>query len=166
MVDPKPGDLISVKTGGFFAKVIRGAQWIDDHSTDAWKYNHAAVHIADGKIIEARPTGVGYGSLSEYSDYLVIPLEGDPVLAITEAEKHLGKPYGFLDLIALAVSILGYRPKWVERICLDTKTVVCSQLDAFSAYAAGDRRWLEPFWITPADIAKERTNVKEIEPTK
>jgi hypothetical protein len=158
MIDPEYGDLIVVKTGGLFARVIRFGQWLRWRKLDdgrAWHFNHVAVYTGDNTIIEARPTGVRFSNLGEYSRISceVVRLQGDPQKCVDEAMKWIGTPYGWLDIVAFFFLSLGLNPKWVDRICRDAKTVVCSQLGALSAAAGGDSRFNDPYLALPVTIA-------------
>ena len=152
MIEPRVGDLVVIKTGGLFARVIRFGQWLRWRKLDkgrAWHFNHAAVVIEDGIIVEARPTGVRVSKLNEYRAIYceVVKLNGDPNKCVEEAKKWITTPYGYADIIAFFFLTLGLDPKWVDRICRDSRTVVCSQLAALSAHAAGDNRFDDP-WLS------------------
>ena len=82
----------------------------------------------------------------------MLPADGEHAASL--AVSLIGKPYGWVDILALAISILGYKPAWVRRACLSTNTLVCSQLAAFAAQAGGVNRWGDPFWVVPAELSE------------
>ena len=159
MIDPQPGDLIAIHTRMFFSRLIQGAQWLHWRKKGEWRYNHAAVYIGDGQIVEANPAGVQIMPLSEYpeKDYIVIPVQGDRNLAVEKAKSLVGTPYGWIDIIAFVFYILGVDGKKIDAINRRVSTLVCSQVSALAAEAAGDTRFPDPYLTVPAEIAAAYT---------
>ena len=155
MTTPQPGDLIAVHTTMFFSRLIQGAQWLRWRQTGEWKYNHAAVYIGNGRIIEANPAGVQEMPLSEYDpkDYIVVPLKGDAQATIDKAISLKGTGYGWIDIVSIFIYILGFKPAWADKINRRMSTLVCSQVAAIAATAGGDNRFPEPYLTVPAQIA-------------
>jgi hypothetical protein len=161
-MNPEPGDILAIHTTMVFSRLIQAAQWTKFRSKGAWYYNHAAVYIGNGKIIEANPWGVSIDDLSQYPDgtWIVMPVQGDKSKALEKAHSLVGTPYGWVDIIALLFLIFGANPRWVDKINRRLSTVVCSQVAALAAEAAGDTVFPDPYLTFPAQIAavaKSRT---------
>ena len=153
---PAVGDVVLIATGGIFGYVIKLAQLLAGYKD--WRYNHAAIVVdTSGGLIEASPRGVRRNNMRAYGDAKVVPLRmlpADGERATATAVSLLGRPDGYIDILALAISILGYKPAWARRACLSTDTLVCSQLAAFAAEAGGVNRWGDPFWVVPAELSE------------
>jgi hypothetical protein len=151
----EPGDILAIHTTQFFSRMIQTAQWFRWRKEGEWKYNHSAVYIGDGKIVEANPWGVAIDDLSQYpeEDYLVLSIKGDRKAAVEKAKSLVGTPYGWVDIIAFIFLICGADPKWVDNIMRNLSTLVCSQVSALSAQAAGDDTFEDPYLVVPAQIA-------------
>ena len=149
------GDLLIIQTNGVFAHLIKWSQWIRWRSGDEWKFNHAAVYIGSNLIVEANPAGVQISPLLEYSpnQYEVVKIQGDRNAAVKEALSLVHTPYGWLDIFAFLLMIMGVNPKFVDKINRRVSTLVCSQVAALAAQAAGDKRFSDPYLTVPAQIA-------------
>jgi cell wall-associated NlpC family hydrolase len=121
--------------------------------------NHAGVYVGDGKVIEAQPgnQGARYAPVSMYLDAgtfwaggAFLPgktREGQRInghKVAHQATKMLGTPYGYLDIVAIAIaqqkftSVFGIdpinelnpwdeQPWWVKRLARKDR-LICSQL--------------------------------------
>ena len=152
---PEPGDILAIHTTQFFSRLIQAAQWLKWRKEGEWKYNHTAIYIGDGKVVEANPWGVSIDDLSQYSEnnYLVLSITGDRNAAVEKAKSLIGTPYGWVDIIAFIFLIGGADPKWVDNIMRRLSTLVCSQVAALAMQAAGDNTFEDPYLVVPAQIA-------------
>lgn len=126
------------------------------------KYSHAFVYVGDGRVVEARPSGAAVAPLSQYTPGHI--LWSDDVLSVEQAQsvtlsamKCVGTPYGFLDIVAIALHTMRLPWKWVERRVLREDRMICSQLVAWCGDQAGidwkcGRAYDQE--VTPADLAR------------
>lgn len=143
-----PGDYCVIQTHGWAAWWIR--------LVTRSRFNHAAIYIGGGQIIEANPAGVQVSPLSNYDGYLMLrsDLHLDPARAaavVQAAQAQLGLEYGWLDVLAIALSTIGIRTRKLD----DPDSRFCSQLVMISEDAAG-RPYLTlkaANRVTPGDLA-------------
>ena len=152
--EPRPGDYGVVKTNGFFGKLIRLGTMS--------RWNHTFIYLGDGLIVQANPTGVAIGKVSQYPvigwnqhENLTDEQRG---LIVEAAKKLVDRPYGFLDIANLVLRILGLKmfantallEKMAERY-----GVICSELVALSYDAAKVDLCNKPAnVVTPGDLAE------------
>jgi len=102
---PRPGDFGVVKTSGIIGKLIRIGT--------ASRWNHAFIHVGDGVIVEANPTGVAISPANKYPNIAwnhhetLTKAQRDSIVDL--ALKEVGKPYAFIDIAALFFRIIGLR---------------------------------------------------------
>lgn len=155
---PSVGDYFVVKTNGLAGLLIR----IGTNS----KWNHAGIHIGDGKIIEARPTGVSISDLSKYDNHPImwnsktdtLLTEDQRMHIVNRAKGFVGEPYGVWSIINLSLKILflGWFPnlKRAEK----ENSVICSQLVAWAYSVGGVKLSRKPHaLVTPKDLAYRLT---------
>jgi hypothetical protein len=158
----KPGDFFVSSTGfggNLTAKLLsRLVQW----GTDS-KVNHAGIYVGviDGvpSVVEAQPGGARYAPVAQYlsgNSYWASPMmvgersDRAPghedtlrALIVYHAEATVGTPYGYLDIIAIAIAQRRFekmfgdvidskhpwdqQPWWVKRLCRKDR-LICSQL--------------------------------------
>jgi cell wall-associated NlpC family hydrolase len=97
----EPGDYGIVSTNGWAARLIQ--------LVTRSRYNHAFVYVGNGQVIEGRPSGAGYNSLTAYPDVLwstvpLNPLERDTI--VRAAVGFIGTPYSWLDCAAIGLAHL------------------------------------------------------------
>lgn len=154
---PRAGSYGVVKTGGFFALVVR----ILCRS----RFDHAFIVIDDlGGIIEAEPTGARTNNIGVYAGLPMLINSGETLtdqqraLVADAARHYLGTPYAFLDIVRLALASLGIRWRWLTAEADDENAMVCSTLVAATGVKAGLDTWLcgepSPALVRPADLAK------------
>lgn len=150
---PAPGSYCCVRTGGFYAWLIR--MGTRSH------FNHAFVVIDGERIIEADPGGARWARLSDYgTDGMVFApdvLSDEQRTALArKAEALLGTPYGWTDIVRLSLRCLGLNWSWLTRKADNEAAMICSQLVAACGAAAGVD-WLCgrscPAEVTPGDLA-------------
>lgn len=123
----KPGDLLLVRTNHFVSKLIRFGQ--RGYGKDAAQWNHVAIYIGNGEIVEALTSGIVRGYASKYPSSDVralvskakvadakVVLLGDNTWEILEnamranaaafAISCVGEKYGFLTIVAVAFKVL------------------------------------------------------------
>lgn len=145
----RPGDIALVRTSGFVGWVIR--------VVTRSPYNHVRLVATDhGIVLEANPTGAELGSVQPGDVIVEVPLtdeQRDRIPAITM--QLLGKPYGFLDVLALGLSRLGIRPLPVQRRIVNPRTLFCSQLVDLAWSRVGFEAFDDgrlPRDVTPGDL--------------
>lgn len=190
--DLRPGDIFVTPTYGsgfdrFVGASIRFATGTKDEY-GKWhdaKVNHAGMYVGGGKIIEAEPSGArlspvtnvlknAYWSTSGLRmrgvDGKTLPLpplsDLERIVLVQEAEKLLGTPYGFADIVAIAFAqrrVLGLvdpakplhdQPWWVRRI-ESQHTLICSQLVDTAYRNAGIHLFQDdriPGLVSPNDL--------------
>ena len=148
-----PGQYVTVDTGTLFGCVISAVT-----SSPA---DHAFLHLGDGLIAEAVPSGVQVTSISKYrhrpmwacGDALSAPQQ---VLACKAARSFAGEEYGWADLALIALRRLGLHSPLLRRALRDRDALICSQMIALCGLAAGLPSWLcgrdDPALVTPADL--------------
>lgn len=147
MTAPNPGDYCVLHTNGWAAKGIRLA------TRSTW--NHAAIYIGDGQIIEADPSGVQVSPLSNYDGMPV--LWSNLTLNTTKAAKvlvaakaQIGLGYGWVDVAAIGLSTLGIVIPKLD----DPSTRFCSQVVAQAFRLAGIPLCVKAAnRVTPGDLA-------------
>jgi hypothetical protein len=126
---PNLGDYFVVHTTGWPARFIQLGTWS--------KWNHAGIYIGDGKVIEARPSGVKIRPLSEYDGLPIMWSNED----LTEAEREElvrfakgfeNSGYGVWSIIALGLKCLGISFFPTNWMAVREKRVICSQLVAWT----------------------------------
>jgi hypothetical protein len=156
MAAPKPGTYACVRTGGFYARLIR---W-GTRST----FNHAFIVVDDqGGIIEADPGGARRNNISAYGTDTMVFDVNEPVTdderarIIAKAETLLGTPYGWTDIARLALRCTGLRWGWLTAAADKERAMICSQLVAICGDSAG-LDWNcgrgNPAAVTPGDLAR------------
>ena len=110
-----------VRTNHFVSRLIRFGQ--RGYGKEAASWNHCAIYIGNGEIIEALTNGVVHSYASKYpsKDVRVLTVEAknwngprstieyDPIMranAVSFALSCVGEKYGFLTIFAIAVKVL------------------------------------------------------------
>ena len=159
MDSPKPGTYACVRTGGFYAWLIR----VGTRS----RYNHAFLVVDDhGGIIEAAPRGARRAMLADYrADSLLFDVneqitDAQRARVAAKAETLLGTPYGWTDIVRLALRCAGVKWGWLTAAADKERAMICSQLVAICGDAAG-LDWNcgreAPAAVTPGDLASRVT---------
>jgi uncharacterized protein YycO len=154
---PEPGDFILTHGTAAVNRGIRFGQKLRfrGERREYAFWNHAALVVYGGNVIEALTHGVTMNKLSKYSDveYTVVHIEAsaeDRVQVCNFAQSCLGDRYGFLTIASLAVwTLFGGN---IE-LSLDG-TEICSGLVAQAVVRAGYIFKRDPSHMTPADLAE------------
>lgn len=162
------GDYVVVRSSGWAARLIQLGNLIARlrrrQAPGSWRWNHAAIDIGDGTLVEANPHGVQRMPVTEYdpTEYLeahVDLTDHERDLIVAYAIAHIGTPYGWVDIVALALLTFGVRPEWLDRFAARTDRLVCSQLVAYAYATAGvdltppGEDAGRPWTVTPGDLA-------------
>lgn len=149
----KPGDYAVVRTGGFVGQMIR--------LLTRSRHNHAFIIVDEaGTTVEAFPSGAALGNVSKYRRLTVSRLDlpdASRAAVVQEALGLVGRGYGFLDILCLALLQFGIRPRLVRRRVARSGRLICSQLvDVAYLYAGvhlfNDGRQSQD--VTPGDLAE------------
>ncbi|HTI77440.1 MAG TPA: hypothetical protein VL634_20745, partial [Mycobacterium sp.] len=152
------GDIGCTQIQGDVGRLIRFGQWLNgDGFAD---FEHAFVYLGNGQIIEAEPGGAREAELDEYDSRTIVWLRCPDQYrqAVTESAEALeGKPYSFLDYLALAAHRFHLPIPGLRHYIDSTGHLICSQLADRAAELGGwvlfaDGRW--PGYVTPADLAR------------
>lgn len=174
MYMPKPGDIGVSSSDSLMGKCVRVAQSI----VGDWSiYTHSFIYIGNGKIVEAMPQGARIDEIDKYtSSYLTTYskynlTDGQRSDIVDHALSLVGKPYGWIDFLALGALHFNIRPHYFVEKVHSSDSYICSQLCAESYKRAGvplfeDNR--PPMEVTPGDLAnlfaREDYNVTETNP--
>jgi cell wall-associated NlpC family hydrolase len=121
----RTGQFGVVRTQGFVPQVIR--------LMTRSQVNHAYVYVTNDTIVEAEGHGAQHSRASKYDGALKAEsgydLDAGEKAAIRKAAEQLvGTPYGFLDIAAIALRVLGLKWKLLARRVERTDRLICSQL--------------------------------------
>lgn len=157
------GDVVLVHTpltrnpASWFGLMIRFGQWMRK-STRPYRYwNHAALVVSpDGDLAEALARGISATHISAYdSDHItVVPVGSQLSLEeqrhiVAFASREMGKRYGFLTIVSLAVTIL-----CGGRLIVDwDRSWICSEFAAAALLRADIHFDRSPAATMPAHIA-------------
>jgi uncharacterized protein YycO len=160
----EPGDLLFVKTNHFVSKLIRFGQ--RGYGKEAAQWNHVAVFVGNGQIVEALTKGVVLSPENKYpaSDTKVVlthPYIGSNssfsandmrANAASFARSCVGEKYGWTTIAAIVLKVL-FKGKW--NFCVQG-TSICSGLAARQSERLG-YNWNpnDPAELTPAYLEKE-----------
>jgi cell wall-associated NlpC family hydrolase len=159
----EPGDLLLVKTNHLVSRLIRFGQRGYGEPYASW--NHVAIFVGDGHIVEALTKGVVLSPADKYPDTQIVEVKA-PGLATAGCEKAMrvnavsfarscvGESYGWLTIAAIALKVL-FRGRWQFGV---QGTEICSGLCARALERLGyDFNPYDPAELTPAFLAKELT---------
>lgn len=125
----KPGDIGLTRIGGVLGFFVSLGQHL---AGDSSRYTHAYIVLDDETVIAAQPGGARIDKLSDYKNkaiYIQLDLTDEQRASIVaEARALEGLPYSFLDYLAIAITRLGIKPKWLKRYIANTGHMICSQL--------------------------------------
>ena len=122
-------------------------------------WNHAFIDMGKGWCVEATMEGAKLRTMT-YKDMRLSPqaLSWEQRLRISDAALGvLGTPYGFADILALALLRLHIRPVWLRREVARTDRLICSQLVDVVYRRAGVSLFKDgrsPENVTPGDLSK------------
>jgi cell wall-associated NlpC family hydrolase len=152
---PRPGDYIVVRTHGVIATL---SCWITRS-----RFNHAAIVIENGQVIEAEPGGVRIRPLSEYDGHLMLANTAEPTLAeeraqvVEFARSAIARPYAYAADLVDGLEHLGLRWRFLGRFTEGRRAVMCSMLVADAGDAAGLTGWqcgkASAAEVVPGDLA-------------
>lgn len=170
MTDPaepryEPGSIFLAHSDSFLGALIRTGEWLREHvwqvlhhsrrRAGAWEWNHAGVIVsAEGGTIEALGAGVVRSDMHVHDDAVVClpPVGVDPTKVVAFAERQLGRPYGWIEVVLMGVDCVlgtGFRLRASHR------SWICSELAA-AALEAGGFALSRPVDLTmPFDLAEE-----------
>lgn len=125
----KPGDIGLTRIGGVLGFFVSLGQHL---AGDSSRYTHAYIVLDDETVMAAQPGGARIDKLSDYKNkaiYIQLDLTDEQRASIVaEARALEGLPYSFLDYLAIAITRLGIKPKWLKRYIANTGHMICSQL--------------------------------------
>jgi cell wall-associated NlpC family hydrolase len=136
------------------------------------QYEHAAIYIGDGQIIQAGSKGVNQAKVSDYakndtfwSTGIINPTDGQRAAIVKAAIGYKGVPYSWVDYAALAAHHLNMVPADTELkdYVSSSNHMICSQVVDKCYADAGvhlftDNRW--PGYVTPADLYNLLVSIK------
>lgn len=167
-----PGDILLVSDYSgpvdWLGGLIRDGERARGDGADAVWTHSALIVSTDGDLIEAMASGVQRGHVSEYAHVqtevlsLGIPAD-DPrrAFAVRFAEAQLGHPYGVLDFLSLAFSVL-FGNRWSTHT---DGQMICSELCARCVESATDHGFpYAPERMMPSDLARGLAGVPPIKP--
>lgn len=168
MNTPKPGDLLLVETHHFVSRLIRFGQ--RGYPPADRRFNHVAVFVGDGMMVEALTSGVVLSPVDKYpaADTRVavalahgaspgLPMEAETqswmdmrANAASFARSCVGEKYGWATIAAIAVKTLTK-----GRVDFGVQgTSICSGLAARALERLGyDWNPYDPAELTPAYLA-------------
>lgn len=154
MTDIEPGRYVCVSTPDWFGWLIR--------KVTRSKVNHAVLVTGPGEIIEARPSGMRKGLLSEYAGRYAVANTAEPmtqeqrIAVAAEAERLLGVGYNWAADADIGLEDLGWRLRWLARIAGADRLLMCSQA-VVTEGKAGGMDWqcgkASPDQVAPGDLA-------------
>jgi len=128
------------------------------------QYEHAAVYIGGGLIVQAASSGVNIAHVSDYDGYDTLWSTG--IIELTDAQRlaicaaahsYVGVPYSWVDYAALAAHRLHLLPatRLLKNYVASSKHMICSQLVDQCYQDAGkhlfnDNRW--PGYVMPGSL--------------
>jgi len=149
---PSVGDYFVVHTTGIAARLIQ----IGTRS----KWNHAGIYIGDGKIIEARPSGVKIDNLSKYDNHKIIwsnessLTEQERINLVNFVKGFENDGYGVWSIVALGFKCLGLSVLPANILAEKENKVICSQLVAWAYSHVGVKVSKKRHALTrPKDLA-------------
>ncbi len=153
------GDYILVRTEHLVSRLIRWGQ--RGYGKDAAQWNHVALYVGDGMMVEALTNGVCLSPVDKYpaSDVRHVSAQGDDGLptdrerahAVAFAKSCVGERYAYVTIACIALKVLtkGRLQFGVQA------TSICSGLVARSLERIGmDFNPYDPAELTPAYLAK------------
>ena len=155
MSDNTPGSLVFCHSTGIIGHAIRLGERLRFRSGDF--FNHVAIIDTDGTIIQAEAHGVTAGasleSIAPGGSYEVVKVP-DAIAAniITFARSQVGKKYGYLSIVGLAIRIL--TPKWLPLPSIRAnRTWICSALGGESTRFGGwFYDWDDIYSVVPSEL--------------
>jgi len=154
----EPGDFILTHHHHAVSRLIRLAQKIRGRERRYSYWSHAALIIdREGNLVEAESKGVVVSPLSKYEqvEYHVVHLgdsadQRDREQAVAFALSLVGKPFGYLDLFSVGLSLLtGAKINVAYESHLTCSALVARALERTSAIFDD-----EPGHMLPADLAR------------
>jgi hypothetical protein len=150
----EPGRYVCVSTPGFAGWLIR--------TVTRSPVNHAVIVTGPDEIIEATPSGVRRGTLSQYAGRYAVANTAEPMTqeqrieVAAEAEKLLGDGYNWAADADIGLEDLGLRLRLLARFAGGGKLLMCSQTVVLCGKAAA-LDWLcgkpSPDQVAPGDLA-------------
>jgi len=171
----KPGDFFLVSFDGKNPNLGKGVKnWLTHGGlirigqflagTGFAEYEHAAVYVGDGLIVQAEPNGANLAHVSDYDGYETLWSTG--IIELTDmqrwaichaAHSYVGTPYSWVDYAALAAHRLHLLPatRLLKNYVASSKHMICSQLVDQCEQDAGkqlfnDNRW--PGYVMPGSL--------------
>lgn len=146
----RPGDFALERDKGFVGWGIR----LFTRS----RWNHAKLIVDEsGKTLEALASGAVYDKVLPTDIVVEAPLSDSQRAGIPDIAWLLeGRPYAYLDIVALALAQFGIRPKWARRRLMNEDQLFCSQLVDYAWELAGFKAFADgriPGDVTPGDLA-------------
>ncbi|MFD6636754.1 hypothetical protein ACFWDN_13160 [Micromonospora chalcea] len=122
------------------------------------RYNHIRLILDEhGSVLEANPSGCEYGMVQPGDVIVQAPLTDEQRARIGNlADRQAGKPYNFLDVVALGLSQFGFKPAWAWRRIGNPRTLFCSQLVDYVWELAGFHAFddgRQHHDVSPGDVA-------------
>ena len=150
MTDLLPGDIALVTNHNFAARMIRLGDWLKckrlglEHNS----YNHAAIYVGHGHVVEAEPGGACTSDADSLGDTAWYRLKDSspwcPEVAASHALDFIAERYSWLDIGALALDDIGWnvqqddgRLTRIGRRIASSKSLICSALVVRAYQAAG-----------------------------
>lgn len=159
MLEPRPGDFGLTKIKGWVGVWVSLGQWLNG---DASRYTHAFLVLDNEQVIEAQPGGAVITPLSEYTDRFDVVFSRSELTdeqrdtMVAHARQLEGTPYSFLDYLALALTRLKIKPKFIFNRVKSSGHLICSQLVAQEYEKVGASLFTDgtpAYMVTPGDLA-------------
>lgn len=161
LLKPRPGDMLLTGGSGLIASSIEWAE-ARRYGRDApeARWSHAALLVSSsGDLIEATSRGMTKGSLATYTGrphaiWRPPYPQGGADRAVHTIACMLGEPYGYLEIIALALAF-ATQTRWRF---MQAGTRICSGAVAEALQAGGidmipaNADTWDPTWDSPADL--------------
>jgi len=159
--EPLPGDFLLTDIYGWVGKGVAFGQFVIG---DKSPYEHAALVLDSGEVVEAMPGGAIISPLSKYIGtkrthralFVRPPLEPWQRVLIGDFGRELaGTPYSFLDYASIALEHWKIRPQFIVDRVASSKHLICSQLVDYALREGGFQLFEDGRFhgdVTPGDL--------------